>query len=250
MSDRLPRSNSQTHLPNYGQGQPNENNKEVDKKKDGAPARSDKNTGRGDSDKNKAVPQMKSKEEKKVKAPSESDSDDGAKVPDTFGRLFLGKDASALARKYEDSDESSFEEGAPKSEGKTLKSPRQQQSDNKEKTASNKVPKLSLKNLGNVLGSLVSDRREMAISPRKTNRETHRNTQDSISSSTNAAANERTTTTTTTTASATTANTALGNAAIPRPTMVGTVPLSQPVSPRSHWYPTSPSNPPASTKPA
>jgi len=33
MSDRLPRSNSQTHLPNYGQGQPNENNKEVDKKK-------------------------------------------------------------------------------------------------------------------------------------------------------------------------------------------------------------------------
>ncbi len=188
MTDRLPRSNSQSHLPNYGQGQSDENNKDVDKKKDGASARLDKNTGRGDSDKNKAAPQMKSKEEKKIKAPIESDSDDGVEVPDTFGKLFLGQGASAVARRYADSDESSSEDGAGQSERKTLKSPRQQQSANKEKTTNKKVPKLSLKNLGNVLGSLASDRREMSISPRKTNRETHKNTQDSIYSTRNTGA--------------------------------------------------------------
>jgi hypothetical protein len=66
MSDRLPRSNSQSQLPNYGQGQ-SDNKKDVGKKKDGAPAQSDKNTGQAHSDKNKAAPKMKSKEEKKVK---------------------------------------------------------------------------------------------------------------------------------------------------------------------------------------
>jgi hypothetical protein len=64
MSDRLPRSNSQSHLPNYGQGQPDDKNKDVGKKKDGATAQSDKNTGQGTSEKNKAEPQMKSKEKK------------------------------------------------------------------------------------------------------------------------------------------------------------------------------------------
>ena len=34
MTDRLP-SNTQSHLPNYGQGQPEDKNKDVDKKKDG-----------------------------------------------------------------------------------------------------------------------------------------------------------------------------------------------------------------------
>jgi len=181
MTDRLPRSNSQSQLPNYGQGQ-SDNKKDVGKKKDGAPAQSDKNTGQGNSDNNKAAPKMKSKEEKKVKATSESDPVDEVKVPDTFGRLFLGKGASAVAKKYGDIDETSSEDTAGQSEGKKLKSPRQQQSDNKEKTENNKVPKLILKNIGNAIASIASDRREMTISPRKPKRETHRNTQDSNSS--------------------------------------------------------------------
>ncbi len=143
MSDRLPRSNSQSHLPNYGQGQSDDKNKDVDKKKDGAPSQSDKNTGQGHSDKNKAAPQLKSREEKKEKG------------------------ASAAARKLVDSDESPSEDGAAQSKSKTLTSPRQKQSDNKEETANNKVPKLFLKNLGNAIASFASDRREMVISPRK-----------------------------------------------------------------------------------
>ena len=245
MTDRLPRSNSQSHLPNYGQDQ-SDNKKDVDKKKDGATGQSDKNTGQGHSDKNKAAPKMKSKEEKKVKMPSARDTDEEGKVPDTFGRLFLGKGPSVAARKFEGSDESSSEDGAGQSESKTLKSPRQQQSDKKEKTANNKVPKLSLKNLGNALASLASDRRDMAISPRKTNRETHRNTQDSTSSTRNTASTAGTTTTNTT---ATTTNTAVGDAAIPRTTNVVTVPLWQPASPRSEPNTINQSNPPASAKP-
>lgn len=167
MSDRLPRSNSQSHLPNYGQGQPDDKSKDVAKKKDGAPSQSDKHTGQGYADKNKAAPQMKSKEEKKVKAPSESDSDDGGKAPDTFGRLFLGKGASAAARKFGDSDESSSEDGVEQTKSNTLKSPRQQQSTGQEKNTKKNVPKLSLKNLGNALAGLASDRREMTVSPRK-----------------------------------------------------------------------------------
>ena len=57
MTDRLP-SNPQSHLPNYGQGQPDDKNKDVGDKKDGAPGQSDKNTGQGHADKNKAAPQM------------------------------------------------------------------------------------------------------------------------------------------------------------------------------------------------
>ena len=246
MTDRLPRSNSQSQLPNYGQDQ-SDTKKDVDKKKDGAPAQSDKNTGQGHSDNNKAAPKMKSKEEKKVKTLNARDPDEEVNVPDTFGRLFLGKGPSAAARKFEGSDESSSEDSAGQSESKTLKSPSQQQSDKKEKTANNKVPKLSLKNLGNALASLASDRRDMAISPRKTRRETNRNTQDTIFSTSNTAATEGTTTTSTTTTT-TTANTAVGDAAIPRTNTVVTVPLWQPASPRSEWNTTSQSNPPASAK--
>ncbi len=209
MNDRLPRSNSQSHLPNYGQGQPDDKNKDVDKKRDGALGQSDKNTGQGHSDKNKAAPQMKSKEDKKVKASSESDSDDGAKVSDTFGRLFLGKGASAIARKYEDSDESSSEDGAAQSKSKTLKSPRQQQSTGQEKNTKKNAPKLSLKNLGNALAGLASDRREMAISPRKTKTETHRNTQEinaDTGTPTTIANTNTATITTATTPTSTTAN--------------------------------------------
>ncbi len=91
IGDRLSRSNSQSNLPNYGQGQSDDKNKDVGNKKDGAPAQVEKNIGQGPSDKNKAVPQMKSKEEKKVKTLSARDTGDEVKIPDTFGRLFLGK---------------------------------------------------------------------------------------------------------------------------------------------------------------
>lgn len=236
MTDRLP-SNPQSHLPNYGQGQPDDKNKDVDKKKDGATGQSGKNNGQGHAEKNTAAPQMKSKE-KKEKVPSESDSDDGGKVPDTFGRLFLGKGASAAARKFGDSDESSSEDGAAQSKSKVLKSPRQQQSDKNEKTANNKAPKLSLKNLGNALASLASDRPEMTISPRKTKRETYRNTQDSNSSTSNTAASGGTTNTTNT----------LNATDSYRATKIVEVPLWQPASPRAEWNATSQSDLPVSAK--
>ena len=231
MTDRLP-SNTQSHLPNYGQGQPEDKNKDVDKKKDSAPGQSGKNAGQGHADKNQAAPQMKSKE-KKEKAPSESDSDHGGKVPDTFGRLFLGKGPSAAARKFGDSDESSSEDGSAQSKSKALKSPRQQQSD--KKPTNNKVPKLSLKNLGNVLASLASDRPEMTI---KTKRETDRNTQDSYSSTSNTAASGGTTNTTNT----------LNATVSDRTTNIVEVPLWQPASPRAEWNATSQSDLPASAK--
>ena len=264
MSDRLPRSNSQSQLPNYGQGQ-SDNKKDVDKKKDGAPAQSDKNTGQGHSDKNKAAPQMKSKEEKKVKAPSESNSDDGGveyganfanimfggkqdeRVEiNTFERMFLGAKPSQAAQKFKNENESSSEDDVMPHQAKMPKSPRQQQSDHKEKSSAKKVPKLSLPKLGNALGNLAPDRREMTISPRKTNRETHRNTQDSTSSTRNTASTAGTTTTNTT---ATTAHTAVGNAAILHTTSVVTAPLWQPASPRSQWNTTSQLNPPATANP-
>ena len=235
MSDRLPRSNSQSHLPNYGQGQPDDKNKDVDKKKDGATGQSGKNTGQGHADKNQAAPQMKSKE-KKEKASSESDSDYGGKAPDTFGKLFLGKGASVAARKFGDSDESSSEDGAAQSKSKALKYPRQQQSD--KKPTNNKVPKLSLKNIGNVLASLASDTPAMTISPRKTKRETHRNTQDSNSSTSNTAASGGTTNTTNT----------LNATVSDRTTKIVEVPLWQPASPRAEWNATSQSDLPASAK--
>lgn len=141
MTDRLSRSNSQSDLPNYGQGQQDDKNKDVGKKKDGATAQSDKNTGQGHADKNKAAPQMKSKE-KKEKTPAKSDSDDGA----------------------------------GQSESNTLKSPRQQQSDKKEKTPNNNAPKAFLKNFGEAIASMTSDRRKMVTSPREKEGETPRNT--------------------------------------------------------------------------
>jgi hypothetical protein len=187
MSDRLPRSNSQSHLPNYGQGQPDDKNKDVAKKKDGAPSQSDKHTGQGHAEKNQAAPQMKSKEEKKVKAPSESDSDDGGVVyganfenilfgekqgdvvqNNTFQRMFLKAKPSQAALDFKKEEESSSVDGAARSESKTLKSPRQQQSEPKEKTANNKVPRLPLHNLGNAPANPSSDRPEITVSPRQT----------------------------------------------------------------------------------
>ena len=196
MTDRLP-SNPQSHLPNYGQGQQDDKNKDVDKKKDGATGQSGKNTGQGHADKNQAAPQMKSKE-KKEKATSESGSDHGGKAPDTFGRLFLGKGASAAARKFGDSDESSSEDGAAQSKSKTLKSPRQQQTDKKEKTANNKVTIPTLKNLGNALAGLATDLNEMTLSSRKPKRKADRDTQDSNSSISNTAESGATSTKNTT----------------------------------------------------
>jgi hypothetical protein len=235
MSDRLPRSNSQSHLPNYGQGQPDDKNKDVDKKKDGAPSQSGKNAGQGHADKNQAAPQMKSKE-KKEKAPSESDSDYGGKAPDTFGKLFLGKGASVAARKFGDSDESSSEDGAVQSKSKALKSPRQQQSD--KKPTNNKVPKLSLKNLGDSLASLASDLTDMKLSSRKTKRETDRDTLDSMSSTSNTAASGGATNTTNT-----------SNATVNHHTInIVEVPLWQTATPRSEWSATGLSNLPASAK--
>lgn len=239
MTDRLP-SNPQSHLPNYGQGQQDDKNKDVDKKKDGATGQSGKNAGQGTSEKNKAEPQMKSKE-RKEKAPSESDSDHGGKAPDTFGKLFLGKGASAAARKFGDSDESSSEDGAAQSKSNTLKSPRQQQPDKKEKTTNNKAPKAFLKNFGDAIARM-SGPREMAISPRETKgetpRNTHRNTQDSNSSISNTAESGGTTNTTNT----------LNATVSDRTTKIVEVPLWQPASPRSEWDATSQANLPASAK--
>ena len=238
MSDRLPRSNSQSHLLNYGQGQPDDKNTDIGNDKNGAPAKSDKKNGQGQSEKSKAAPQMKSKEEKKEKASSESDSDAGVKAPDVFGRLFPGQGANAAARKYGDSDESSSEDGAAQSESKALKSPRQQQSDKKEKTANKKVPELSLKSLRNGLASLASDLSEMTISPRKTKRETQRNTQDSKSTTSNTAVSGGTTNTTNTSDAT----------VIHHTTNIVEIPIWQPASPRADWNTTSQSNLPASTK--
>ena len=241
MSDRLSRSNSQSNLPTYGQDKPEEKNTNVGADKKDASDQSNKNASRGNGENKQAKPQLKSKEAKEGGEPSESHSGSLIDPKSPFGKLFLTRQAGQVRKEADQGEDGLSKDQLPKS-------PRQQQSDKKETSTNNKVPKLSLKNLGNALASLASDRREMAISPRKTKRETHRNTQDSISSSTNTDANETTTTTTTTT-TATTANTALGNSAIPRPTTVVTVPLSQPVSPRSHWHPAVQSNQLASAKP-
>ncbi len=189
MSDRLPRSNSQSQLPNYGQGQ-SDNKKDVDKKKDGAPAQSDKNTGQGHSDNNKAAPKMKSKEEKKGKEPTESDLNDGrggygknfaailfpeeqggAKASNTFERMFLGAEPSQVEQKLKNENESSSKDEVMSHQAKMPKSPRQQQSDNKEKKTTKKVPTLPLQRLGNESASLTSDRREMTVSPRQTHQD-------------------------------------------------------------------------------
>ena len=184
MTNRLSRSNSQSDLPNYGQGQQDDKNKDVGKKKDGATAQSDKNTGQGHSDKNKAEPQMKSKE-KKEKAPVKSDSNDGGVgYGDNFGntlfgdkqggsgtnniveKTFLGAKPSQVAQKFENDGDSSSKDDAGQSDSNTPTSPRQQQPDKKEKTTNNKASKAFLKNFGSAIASIASDRREMAISHR------------------------------------------------------------------------------------
>jgi len=210
MGERVP-TNPQRNLPNYGQGQPDDKNKDVDKKKDGATGQSGKNTGQGHAEKNQDAPQMKSKEGKKVKESSESDSDDGVKVPDTFGRLFLGKGASAAARKYGDSDENSSEDGPIQGHNKIPQSPRQQQSKAPEKNTKKTVPKLSLKNLGNAPVSLASDRREMTVSPRQTQKhkkDSNSNAKEWIAI-TNTYPTPRGTTTSTATATTTTTTTTI-----------------------------------------
>ena len=185
MTDRLP-SNTQSHLPNYGQGQPEDKNKDVDKKKDGAPGQSGKNAGQGHADKNQAAPQMKSKE-KKEKAPIESDSDDGSVgygdnfgnilfgakqgevVPNnTFQRIFLGAKPSPAEQKFKNDSYSSSEDDVTSHQEKSPQSPRQPQSNQKEKPAKNIVPKLPLKNLGNPPANPPSDRPEITASPRQT----------------------------------------------------------------------------------
>ena len=170
MSDRLSRSNSQSQLPNYGQDKSEEKNTNVGTGNKDASAKSDKNASRGSGENKQAKPQLKSKEEKKSEDLSGSQSEDPGPSPDVFGQLFLGSKSSAQ-KKF---DESSSEEDQVPS------SPRQQQSTDKEKNTNQKVPKLSLQNLGNALKGLASDRKEMTISPRKTRRET----QDLDSSST------------------------------------------------------------------
>ena len=220
MTDRLP-SNPQSHLPNYGQGQPDDKNKDVDKKKHGATGQSGKNAGQGHADKNKAAPQMKSKEGKKEKAPSESGSDDaGVGYGDNFDKILfgdkqgrsgtnnivekkvIGAKPSPVAQKLENDGDSSSKDDAGQSGSNTLTSPRQQQPDKKEKTANNKAPKAFLKNFGKAIASIASDPPVMALSPRKTKgetpRNTHRNTQDSNSGNSNTAKSGGMTTTNTT----------------------------------------------------
>ncbi len=221
MTDRLSKRDSQSNLPNYGQGQPDDKNKDVDKKKDGATGQSGKNAGQGTSEKNKAEPQMKSKE-RKEKAPVKSDSNDGGVgYGDNFENIlfgdkqggsgtnnivektFLGAKPSQVAQKFENDGDSSSKDDAGQSGSNTLKSPRQQQPDKKEKTTNNKAPKEFLKNFGKKFaGITTSDRREMVISPRGTKEETPRNTdrkpEDSNSSISNTARSGGTTTRTTT----------------------------------------------------
>lgn len=114
---------------------------------------------------------MKSKEEKKGREPSESDSDDGKKSANTFEKLFFNGKPSQAESNFR-KEESSSEDAAMQSQHKMSPSPRQQQSKAQEKNTKKNVPTLLLKNLGNALASLASDRPEMTISPRKTRRET------------------------------------------------------------------------------
>lgn len=195
MSDRLPRSNSQSNLPNYGQDKAEDKNTNVGTGNKDASALSDKNASRGNGENKQAKPQLKSKEEKKVGDFSQSSSDPVIDLNSPFGKLFLNQQPGRVRKEADQSEDSSSEDQLPKS-------PRQQQSNQKEKTTNKKVPKLSLENLGNALKGLASDRREMTISPRKT----HRDTQDSTSNTQHKVANTTTTaatTTTTTTANAT-----------------------------------------------
>ena len=174
MSDRLSRSNSQSNLPNYGQGEHEDKHTDVGNNKNGNPDQSDKNPGRGYSENKETAPQMKSREGKKDKERSDSDSDEGRESARPFERMFLGAKPSQAERKFKNDEESSSEDDVMSHQNKMPQSPRQQQSATKEKDSGKKVPKLSLENLGNALKSLASERREMTISPRKNPKDTPR----------------------------------------------------------------------------
>ncbi len=246
MSDRLSRSNSQTNLPNYGQGQHEDKNRDVGNDKSGASAKLDKDTGQAHSEKNDTPPQMRSKEGKKDKEPSDSDSDDRGESSGAFGRLFLGAKPSQAARNFKNDEDSSSEDDVMSHQNKVPQSPRQQQSDSKEKNSNKKVPKLSLENLGNALKSLASDRREMTISPRKNPKDTQRTGKDSNTGLTDRSTRQAKTTNTlgtTTTTTNTTTTTTTTTTTQPNPRLaIDTAGISRTLTTRnpSGWLPSSP----------
>jgi hypothetical protein len=85
--------------------------------------------------------------------------------------MFLNAKPSQAAVDFRKEEESFSLDGAAQNESKTLKSPRQQQSEPKEKTANNKVPRLPLHNLGNAPANPPSDRPEITVSPRQTTKD-------------------------------------------------------------------------------
>lgn len=223
MSDRLSRSNSQSQLPNYGQDKSEEKNTNVGTGNKDASAKSDKNASRGSGENKQAKPQLKSKELKKVGDSSQSSSDPVIDLNSPFGKLFLNQQPGRVRKEADQSEDSSSEDQLPKS-------PRQQQSNTKEKTANKKVPKLSLENLGNVLKGLASDRREMTVSPRKTRRGTQDSQPDAGTPTTTA---KRTTTTTSTSTTTTATTTTTTKNAVLVPSTFGVTTTSwTPASPR------------------
>ena len=221
MSDRLSRSNSQSNLPNYGQDKAEDKNTNVGTGNKDASAQSDKSPSRGNGENKQAKPQLKSKELKKVGDSSQSSSDPVIDLNSPFGKLFLNQQPGRVRKEADQSEDSSSEDQLPKS-------PRQQQSNTKEKIANKKVPKLSLENLGNALKGLASDRREMTVSPRKT----RRGTQDSQPDADTPTTKAKRSTTTTSTSTTTTATTTTKNAVLVPSTFGVTTTSWTPASPR------------------
>lgn len=245
MSDRLSRSNSQSNLPNYGQGEHEDKNTDVANNKNGNPAQSDKNTGRGYSERQESAPQMKSREEKQDKARSGSDSDGRGEPARPFERMFLGAKPSQAEKKFKNDEEGASEDDVMSYQNQMPQSPRQQQSTTKEKDSRKKVPKLSLENLGNALKSLASERREMTISPRKNPKDTPRTEKEPNTSRTGRTAGQTkttdqpvTTTTTNTTTTTTTTTTTRPNTVL----ATGAANNSRTLTTRkaSGWLPASP----------
>lgn len=226
MSDRLSRSNSQSNLPNYGQDKAEDKNTNVGTGNKDASAQSDKNASRGNGENKQAKPQLKSKEEKKVGDFSQSSSDPVIDLNSPFGKLFLNQQPGRVRKEADQSEDSSSEDQLPKS-------PRQHQSNTKEKTANKKVPKLSLENLGNALKGLASDRREMTVSARKTRRGTQDSQPDAGTPTTTAKRTTTTTSTSTTSTSTTTTATTTTKNAVLVPSTFGLTTTSwTPASPR------------------
>ena len=221
MSDRLSRSNSQSNLPNYGQDKAEDKNTNVGTGNKDASAQSDKSPSRGNGENKQAKPQLKSKELKKVGDSSQSSSDPVIDLNSPFGKLFLNQQPGRVRKEADQIEDSSSEDQLPKS-------PRQQQSNTKEKIANKKVPKLSLENLGNALKGLASDRREMTVSPRKT----RRGTQDSQPDADTPTTKAKRSTTTTSTSTTTTATTTTKNAVLVPSTFGVTTTSWTPASPR------------------